>query len=557
MRIASVSRGWPGAVLGLSVAVFVVYPLLQLLLNALAIGAGGALLQPYREAFASPVALSALWGTVWLTAASVLFGVPCAVLLAWITSSTDAPLVKALAALPTLSLALSPLVGAVGWLVLLAPRVGILNLALRHVLGLHADIGPLNAYSIPVIVMLMSFYVVPYVYGPAYAAFTQIDSSLLEAARICGAEPRSAFLTIAVPILRPAILAGALIAAVMAASMFAIPLILASGTGLRVIPTQIYQYINQEGRPAPATAMASLLSAATILAMFLYLRALSHGRFVTVSGKGARRSRAKLGGWRWTATSAVLLFLTLSFIVPLASLIYLSLVGFWSGDVFSQKVSFDQYRRLVDFPSAMRALFNSTWLSALAATLALLCGLIVSYRRLRRPHAGNRLLAFLASLPLGVPSIVLGLAFLFAFTGAPLPLYGTAAILVLAYTVHVLPISARNSEAGLRQLAPELEEAGRVCGDTRGGVLRRILVPLLRQPLLAAWALTFIILFRDVSISVLLYTPSTIPSAVALLSIFDQGWITGAAAYSVIVTAISVVIVGLVIISQSPRAHET
>jgi iron(III) transport system permease protein len=553
---ASVLRGWPGAVLGLLVAVFVVYPLVQLLLNALAIGAGsGGFLQPYREAFASPVALSALWGTFWLTCASVFFGVPLAVLLAWVTSSTDAPLVKALSTLPTLSLALSPLVGAVGWLVLLAPRVGVLNLALRHLFGLDTDVGPLNAYSIPVIVMLMSFYVVPYVYGPAFAAFTQVDASLLEAARICGAEPRSTFLTITVPILRPAILAGALIAGVMAASMFAIPLILSSGTGLRVIPTQIYQYINQEGRPAPATAMASLLSAATIVAMFLYLRTLSRGRFVTVSGKGARRPRVRLGRWRWMASGAVLLFLMLAFVVPLASVIYLSLVGFWSGDVFSQPLSLEQYRRVVEFPSAMRALFNSTWLSALASTLALLFGLLVSYRRLRRPHAGNRLLAFLTSLPLGVPSIVLGLAFLFAFTGAPLPLYGTAAILVLAYTVHVLPISMRNSEAGLRQIAPELEEAGRVCGDTQGGVMRRILVPILRQPLLAAWALTFIILFRDISISVLLYTPSTIPSAVALLSIFDQGWITGAAAYSVIVTAISIVVVGAVIAApaREPR----
>ena len=167
------------------------------------------------------MAWSALWGTAWLTALSVLIGVPVATAIAWIISSSDTPLMRGLSALPTLSLALSPLVGAVGWLVLLAPRVGILNLLLRSVLGLESDTGPLNAFSIPVVVMLMSFYVVPYVYGPVHAAFVQSDASLIEASRVCGASPASAFFTITIPVLRPAILAGALIGGVMAGSMFA------------------------------------------------------------------------------------------------------------------------------------------------------------------------------------------------------------------------------------------------------------------------------------------------------------------------------------------------
>jgi len=541
MRRIGGTGDWSGGLLGLLVLIFIAFPLGQLLVEATA--SGGVFLQPYREAFASPVAWSAVWGTLWLTVVSVLIGVPLATLIAWITSSSDAPLMRWLSAVPTVSLALSPLVGAVGWLVLLAPRVGILNLLLRNLLGLEVDTGPLNAFSIPVVVMLMSFYVVPYVYGPVQAGFVQSDASLIEASRVCGASAVSAFFTITIPMLRPAILAGALIAGVMAASMFAIPLILSSGTGLRVMPTQIYQYVNQEGRPGPATALASLLSLATILATVVYLRAISGASFVTVTGKGARRIRTALGRWRWPAALLVLGFVCLSFLVPLASLIYLSLVGFWSGNIFSQPVSLEQYRKLLDFPAAMPALLNSTWLSAAGATLALILGLIISYRRMRRPNINNRVLAFASALPLGVPSIVLGLAFLFAFTGAPFPLYGTAAILVLAYTVHVLPIALRNSEAGLRQIAPELEEAGRVCGDTQAGVMRRLLAPLMKQPLLAAWGLTFIILFRDVSISVLLYTPATTPSAVALLSIFDQGWITGAAAYSVVVTAISIVVV--------------
>ena len=532
----------------------VAYPLGRIAVEALGIGPGDAgFLQPYREALVSPVALSAIWGTVWLSALSVAFGVPLAVLLAWITSSTDAPLARLLAPIPTLSLALSPLVGAMGWLVLLTPRVGLLNLLVRHLLGLTTQTGPFNAFSLKLVVMLTTFYVVPYIYGPAYGALSQIDGALVESARICGANPRLAAFSVMLPVIRPAILAGSLIAGVMAASMFAIPLILASGTGLHVIPTEIYQYINQEGRIAPALAMASLLTCVTAAAMAAYGRLLGRRRFVTVTGKRSRPVRLKLGILRWPATALVLLFLLLAFVTPIACLLYLSFIGFWSRDVFSQPLSFDQYRQLLDFPLAVPALLNSLWLAGLASMLALLTGFAVSYRAVRSPNLGNRVLAGAAALPLGVPSIVLGLAFLVAFTGSPLPLYGTPAIIVLAYTVHVLPIASRNAEAALRQVAPDLEEAALICGDTRGGALRRVVLPLLRRPLVAAWALTFIILFRDLPISILLYTPATAPSAVAMMSIYDQGWLTGVAGYAIVITAISIGVV-LLVASASRRS---
>jgi iron(III) transport system permease protein len=338
----------------------------------------------------------------------------------------------------------------------------------------------------------------------------------------------------------------------MVASMFAIPLILSSGTGLYVIPTQIYHYINQEGRPGPAVAMASLLTAVTLVAMGLYFRALGRGRYVTLGGKGARPMIVRLGKWRWPATLLLLLFLFLSMVLPLATLAYLSLVGFWSSKVFEQPIGLSQYARLFQFPGAIEGLLNSIWLAAVAASLALTLGFLVSYRRLRRPDRCSGLVAALTGLPLGIPSIVLGLAFLYTFTGGPLPLYGTALILIVCYAIHVAPIALRNSDASLLRVAPELEEAALVCGDTRRGVIWRILLPAIRQPLLAAWGLSFIILFRDVSISILIYTASTAPSSVALLAIFDQGWMTGAAAYSILMTLISAAVVALIIRATRP-----
>ncbi len=547
-------RDWKAWALVVPVALLVGWPLLQV--AARTFGSPDGPWGYYYEALASPLALSAIWGSTWLTATTLAFGIPLAVVLAWITSSTDAPLARTLGALPTLTLALSPLVCAIGWMVLLSPKVGVLNLILRELLGLQMEEGPLNAFSLPVIVMLMTLYVVPYVYGPVHGALSQINSSLLEAARACGATPRDTLFTVTLPLLRPAILAGALIGAVMVSTMFAIPLILSSGTGLNVIPIQIYHYVNQESRPGPAMAMASLLTVVTALAMGVYFRVLGRGQFVTVGGKGSVRVRVRLGVWRWPVTAFLVLYLCLALVVPVLTLFYLSLVGFWSNNVFSQAINFDQYRRLVDFPSAMQGLFNSAWLSALAASIALLAGFTYSYRRLRTPVLANRIAVNLAALPLGVPSIVLGLAFLYTFSGPPVPLYGTPLILIAAYAVFVLPVALRNSDASLLRVSSELEEAGRVCGDTRRGVVWRILVPTLRQPLTTAWGLAFIILFRDLSMSILIYTSSTTPSSVALLSIFEQGWMTGAAAYSIIITLISAGVVALLIKSGTDsEAH--
>jgi iron(III) transport system permease protein len=545
-----IRRRWlaviPTAAGALVVAVLVVYPLVRLVTTTVISPDGGGILHPFQDAFTSPLAVSAIWGSVLLTAASLLVAVPIALLLAWICSSTDAPMARQLALLPIISLAVSPLVGSIGWLVLLAPRAGILNKLIRSALHLTTDTGPFDAYSIPVIVLVMGLYVVPYVYGPAYAALNQLDDSTQEAARVMGAGRFTVLRTIVFPVLRPAVLAGTLIGGVMAASMFAIPLILASGTGLKVIPTLIYFWVTQEARPGAAIAMASLLSLFTVTGMAFYLRALRQASYVTVGGKGMRRRRIALGPWRLPASSFLLVFICLAVAAPLGALAFLSLVGYWGSNLFAQPLTLNQYRRLLDYPFAVQGLVDSAWLSAVAAVLALAVGLGVAYSGIRRPGRLNGGIAFVASLPLGVPSIVLGLGVLYAFSTWPIVLYGTPLILIAGYCSHVLPISLRNADAALRQIAPELEEAARVSGDTPFGALWRVVTPLLRQPLLTAWGLTFLILFRDLSMSVLLYTPSTIVSSVSLLNIFDEGRVPGAAAYSIVMTLISAGAVWLV-----------
>jgi iron(III) transport system permease protein len=525
------------------VGVLVVYPLVRLALRALGSGTEDA---PLVRAVTDPLIGSAIWGTAWLTVGSVVLALPLALALAWICSSTDAPGAHRLALLPILSLALSPLVGAIGWLILLSPQVGIANVLLRQVLGLGITSGPFNAYSYPVLLMVMALYVVPFIYGPTFAAFGQIDERLLDAASVVGANGRTVFGTVVLPLTVPAVFAGGLIGGVSAASMFAIPLVLSSGTGLRLLPTLIYQLLIVEGKPGTAAVIASLLSVISLVGILSYRAVVGARIHVTVTGKGLRRQRLRLRAWRWPAALLVYAFVGLSLVAPLLAVIYLSVVPFWSAQPFSQPLTLSHYTALLSYPYAVQALVNSAWMALVAAVVALLLGLLVSYLRTWSGTPIARLCSTLATLPVGVPPIVLGLAFLFAFTGGPVPLYGTAALLVIGYTAHVLPMAVQNTQAGLRQVGGELTEAAMVAGDSRAGAVRRVVLPVLRTSLIMTWGLMFITVFRDLGISVLLYSAATIVSSVSLFNLLDGGSLPTAAAYALVITVISASVVWLV-----------
>lgn len=527
--------------LGLAVVVLglVAYPVARLALQTFGIGNGGLSIDAYRQAFGTPTFGKAVVGSLLLTLASLVIGTPIAVALAWVTCRTDAPLARHVAALPVISLAVSPLVGAIGWLFLLSPRTGLINVLVRSAAGSSATSGPFNAYSIPVIVLVLSLYIVSYIYAPVYAALRRADGSLEEAARVSGSGTASVFWRVTLPMLRPAILAGTLIGAVMAASMFAIPLVLSSGTGLQVIPVLIYQFMNSTNQPEAATAVASILSVITVGGMVLSTWALRRGSYATISAKGRGTATVALGKWRVLASGFVVLFLLLSLGLPVIGLVVLSLLEGWSGSLSGLHVTLAQYSQAFDFPNARAGLVNSAWLSAVATTVALALGFALAYLRARLSPRLGRVMSSVGTLPIGIPGIVLGLAVLIAFSGRPFSLYGTAWIMIIGYVGLVLPVAVRNMEAALRQVSPELEEAALTVGDTRMGLIRRVLLPLLREGLLSTWGLMFLMLYRDLNLSILLYSLGTSVSSVSLIGIYGQATIGQAAAYAIAMTLVS------------------
>jgi iron(III) transport system permease protein len=180
-----------------------------------------------------------------------------------------------------------------------------------------------------------------------------------------------------------------------------------------------------------------------------------------------------------------------------------------------------------------------------AAAIALGLGLGIAYIVHRRLVPFGEALSYLAMAPFVIPGIVLAIGFYAAYTAPPLVLYGTAWILILAFATRFLPIAYANSDAAIRGLNPELEDAVRILGGGRLLALRRVVGPLLKRGLAGAFILVFIPATRELSSAIFLYTTGTQVLSVLLFDKSDEGNFETLASIGLILVVITVALVGL------------
>jgi iron(III) transport system permease protein len=140
----------------------------------------------------------------------------------------------------------------------------------------------------------------------------------------------------------------------------------------------------------------------------------------------------------------------------------------------------------------------------------------------------------LASAPLVIPGLVVGVALLFVYLRSPLPIFGTIWILLIAYLTRYMPYGMRYSTASMYQIGHELEESAQMSGATWWQTFRRIVLPLLVPGLLAGWLYIFLVSVRELSSSILLYTPGSEVLSVVIFSQWDGGDFSHLAALGVL-----------------------
>lgn len=531
--------------LAIAVLVFlVVNPLLRLLVSSFQDESGAFSLANYAAAYGRSRNIEALGNSLTLGLGSgvlcLLFGVP----LAWALSRTDMP-AKTLVWIAILgTFIIPPYLGAVGWILLAGPNAGWLNRMFEALTG--ADGGPFNVYSMPGLILVVACYSFPYVFVLTKSALDLISSEMEDAANILGAGNLVTTLKITLPLVLPAILGAFILVFLEAIALFGSPALIALPGRFQVVTTQLWQFFEFPPRVGVAAAYAMPLLVITILLFWVQRRITHRKGYVSLTGKGGERRPVPLGPWKWVALGYCLFVTTLSFFMPLVVICQAAFAKAWGRGFSLDNLTLRNVHAILFDNNLTRTATWHTFLyagtaSLIAITLALSIAYIVN-RQLVNRHVSS-VLSFLTMAPFVVPGIVLAIGFYAAYTRPPLLLYGTAWILILAYTTRFLPIAFVNSNAAIRSINPELEEAVRTLGGSRLTAIRHVVLPVLKRSMAGAFILVFIPATRELSTAIFLYSINTQVLSVLLFDKSDEGNFEMLASIGLVLVVITVALI--------------
>lgn len=458
--------------------------------------------------------------------------------LAWLYARTNTP-AKWFALLVSLVPLIIPgLLEAAAWILLLAPRTGPVNAGLQ---ALHLPQIPV--YSMTDMVFVQSLHMVPLAFLMGLSMMTSMDRSLEEAAATSGARPRRVMLSVVLPMMRPGMLGAALLIFVLTISSFEVPQLIGVPAHKWVLTTQMYNATAQF--PVKYGTVGVLGMVVLVLALAgVYL---SHrfggvaGR-ETITGKGFRPAVVDLGGWRWVSFAFIALFGVVGVILPVLMLVWSSLLPVYQNPSLDalHKLTLGNYRAIFDTPNLFRALENTIVIAVATGIITSLLCVIIAYILVKTKVPGKRLLEMLATAPVALPSVILGVSLLYWYLVAPLPfhLYGTIAILVIAFVTGALPFGLRFIESGMAQVGTELEEAALNSGATARQTFLKIYLPLLRPALTSSFLYCFIIAFKELTAALFLYSSKSQVISVSMYSLWLYGSYTTVCAIGVLMLVI-------------------
>ena len=519
----------------LCLIVLVVLPLLSLLFGSVR-GEHGLSLEHFGEVLTGRLYVNALKNSLILGAWTGLFSLIIGVVLAFAVSRTDVPGKKLLQLTASLSYLSPPFLTAIAFVYLFSPNAGLVNVFMRDVMGLPWL--TFNVFSMAGLVLVTVLHTFPYVYLLASSALQSVDASYEEAAQILGASRFRTALSITAPLVAPAILSGTLLAFVNAIALFGSQAIIGLPGRIVTLPTRIYALFDYPPEYALASALSLVFVLITVAALYLQRAFLARRSFVTLGGKGARPQLMQLGSWRWLLFGFAVLVFVVSIVAPYATLIAVSVSKSWGLD-FWKGLTLAHYKFILfDYNVTQRAILNSLFLATVAACFAVLLGAVIGWIDLRTLLPGRKLLDYASLIPLGLPGIVVAVALIQFWLKMPLALYGTLAILLLAYVGRYIPLSVRAANASLRQVDPSLEESAKILGASWATTMREITLPLIRPGLFAGWLLVFVPVIQELSASILLFSSSSITLAVAVFNLYETGYVEPVAALAMVNMAI-------------------
>ncbi len=455
--------------------VFVAYPLFESVRLSF-IQEGRLTLDIWKAILTSRGYRAALWGSIELGCRTATLSTLVGFLFAFVCSRTN--------------IRFKPFVAAMGTLPVISPPFS-LTLSVILLFGNNGlvtrwlGVTNFSIYGLQGLVLVQTMGMFPIAFLTLSGVLDAIDSTFEDAALNLSAGKWKTFTSVTLPLALPGLLSAWLLVFTNSLADFANPLIL-SGS-FRVLSLESYLEVTGMNRLGHGAALSLLLLMPTLTAFLVQRFWVGRRSYVTVTGKPSGRIT------ELTTPPVKLVLVTL---IALIVIFLLSLYGTIIAGCFVKNWGIDYSFSLSNIAEALTrgkdALLDTVTLAAAATPLAGVIAMIAALVIVRKTFYGKRLLEVLIMTPFALPGTLVGISYILAFNRPPLILVGTAAIIVINYTIRELPVGVEGGIASLRQIDPSIEEAATDLGADSATVFRTIVLPLVRPAFLSGLSYTFV-----------------------------------------------------------------
>ena len=526
------------AVLALCVGFLVLWPVLQLQWRAFLDG-GSA----FARMMALPRIGTTLTTTVVLAVLSSVLAVVIGTLLAWCASMLPQRVRRIGELAPLLPLVVPAVAAVTGWIFLLSPRVGYLNMLLRQLPGLDSlEEGPFDIYSVTGIIIITGMLLSSFVYVFVFTGLKNMGQELEAAAAACGASPAMRFFTITLPLLRPSIIFATGVVFLLGLGQFTAPLLLGRTAKIDVLTTEMF-YLTERFPIDFGLGAALGFPILALGLMVVLMQKLALGeqrRFVVVSA----RSKYNVRATRWWAAVVIGFYLLVTTVLPLMALIYVSISPFWTGSLIVPELTLRHWSSVLGNRGLVDAIWTSVKTSVIGIAILIPLGFFMAFALLQSTRIAKPVrmaIDLFATLPIAVPASLMGFGLLFVYSQPPIQIYGTTAVLVVTYVTLMLGHSTRLQFTTLVATGQEFLEASRASGAGPMRSLFQVLLPMCRKGIAATAALTFVLLFHEFSASLMVRSARTQVIGSVMYDVWAGGIYSQVAVLALIMVVVTVI----------------
>jgi iron(III) transport system permease protein len=557
LRPANIDLSWPILILFAALlCLLIILPMSWLFYYSLVDRSGAFTLGNFKTLITDPVFLEPLITTLIIATSSSITCCAVAAPMSWLVARTDMPLRRTVRALVTASFVTPPFLGAIAWELLAAPNSGLLNKTYRAITGAAPDQHLFNIYSLAGLIFVISCYTFPYVFVLLANALDRIPGDLEDASSILGGRTWTTARRVTIPLALPALLAGALVAFLQAMTLFGSPAILAIPAGFHTMTTKIWSLFNYPPKPELAAAASVPLLVLAVLLLRAEHLILGRRGYSVIGGKQGNPRLVRLGRMKGLALLFVLLVLLCPVFLPYGALLNATFSKIATSFIGLDNFTLHNiYFVFFELSATQLAVKNTVILGVASATIGTLMALVIGYLTARRAIAGHRTLAFLATAPVAIPGIVLGVGMFLSYARPPFVLYGTLWILLFAFVTIALPAAYQQLQSALRSVHTDLEDASRILGSTRLRTLWDITGPLLRTSVIATWCFIFVGVIRELSAAIMLFTSETKVISVLIFDLNESGDLGAISVLGLMMLAITFAVV--IAVNRIPGFGET